>query len=63
MNEKVSILPNLMIAIAWIYNQDFDVYAISSPITKEQLDANIAAMDIELSENEGKWLNLERSEV
>lgn len=51
------------IAIAWIYNQKFEVYAISSPVTKEQLDANIAAMDIKLSENEGKWLNLERSDV
>ena len=36
---------------------------IKSPVTKEQLDANIAAMDIELSGNEGKWLNLERSDV
>ena len=51
------------IAIAWIYNQEFEVYAISSPVTKEQLAANIAAMDIELSENEVKWLNLERSDV
>lgn len=47
------------IALSWIYNQKFDVYAISSPITAEQLKANIYAMDINLTEHELKWLNLE----
>jgi len=47
------------VAMAWIYNQSFDVYAISSPVTEEQLKANIAAMDIALSQEEVKWLNLE----
>ncbi len=46
------------VAMAWIFNQDFDVYAISSPVTEEQLKANIAAMDIVLTEQEVKWLNL-----
>ena len=46
-------------ALAWIYNQKFDVYALSSPVTKEQLDANIKAMKIELTDMEVKWLNLE----
>ncbi len=48
------------IAMAWIYNQKFDVYALSSPVTSEQLDANIAAMDIVLTDEETQWLNLER---
>jgi len=47
------------IAMAWIYNQKFDVFALSSPVTYEQLNANISAMDIMLNENELKWLNLE----
>ena len=47
------------VAMAWIYNQKFDVYALSSPVTAQQLKANIEAMDIVLSENEIKWLNLE----
>lgn len=47
------------IAMAWIFNQKFDVYAISSPVTAEQLKANIEAMDIVLSDEETKWLNLE----
>ena len=46
-------------ALAWIYNQKFDVYALSSPVTKQQLDANIKAMEIELTDMEVKWLNLE----
>lgn len=47
------------IAIAWIYNQPFDVFALSSPVTKQQITENIAAIDITLCDNERKWLNLE----
>lgn len=47
------------IAMAWIYNQPFEVFALSSPVTKKQIEENIAAIDIKLSENERKWLNLE----
>ena len=45
--------------MAWIYNQPFDVFAVSSPVTKKQIDENIKAIDITLSEQECKWLNLE----
>ncbi len=47
------------IAMAWIYNQDFEVFALSSPVTKEQAEQNIAAMNTVLTEEEVKWLNLE----
>ena len=47
------------IALAWIYNQSFEVFAISSPVTKEQLISNIEAMEIRLTEQELRWLNLE----
>ena len=47
------------IAMAWIYNQKFDVYALSSPVTEAQLKANIDAMEIKLTDDEVKWLNLE----
>ncbi len=47
------------IAMAWIYSQPFDVFAISSPVTKQQIYENIEAGDISLNENEIKWLNLE----
>lgn len=47
------------IAMAWIYNQPFDVFALSSPVTKKQIEENIAAIDIKLNESEIRWLNLE----
>ena len=47
------------IAMAWIYNQPFEVFALSSPTTKKQIEENIAALEIELSEDETRWLNLE----
>ena len=50
-------------AMAWIYHQSFDVAALSSPVTKEQIMQNIAAIDIELSEEEAAWMNLEREDI
>ncbi len=45
-------------AMAWIYNQKFEVFALSSPVTPEQIRQNIRAMDIALTEEEVAWLNL-----
>ena len=47
------------VAMAWIYNQKFDVFALSSPVTQDQIDQNIAAIEIELTDEEVAWLNLE----
>lgn len=47
------------IALAWIYNQPFEVLALSSPVTKEQTEQNIRAMEIALSADEIKWMGLE----
>lgn len=47
------------VAMAWIYNQDFEVFALSSPANIDQAEQNIAAMNTELTEQEVKWLNLE----
>ncbi len=49
------------IAMAWIFNQPMSVFALSSPVTAEQLNSNIEALDIKLSEDEVKWLDLEIS--
>lgn len=46
-------------AIAWIYNQPFEVFALSSPVTEEQIMQNIQAIDIQLTKEEVAWLNLE----
>ena len=48
------------IAMAWIFNQkDLDVYALTSPVTREMMRTNIAASEIKLTEDECKWLDLE----
>ncbi|MBP3359769.1 MAG: aldo/keto reductase [Clostridia bacterium] len=47
------------IALAWVLNQKMPVFALSSPINAEQLNANSAACDIILTEEEIKYLNLE----
>ena len=47
------------IALAWIFNQPFEVLALSSPVTKEQTEQNIKAMEITLTDDEIGWMNLE----
>ncbi len=47
------------IAMAWIYSQDFNVFAISSPRDKKQAEDNIKAMYVNLTNEETAWLNLE----
>lgn len=49
------------IAMAWIYNQDFDVYAVTSPVKPEFLASNIEAMELTLSPDEVAWLALEKN--
>ncbi len=44
------------IALAWLYRQPMKVFALSSPVTAEQLKQNIAAMNITLSDEECRWL-------
>ena len=48
------------IAMAWIFNQkDLDVYALTSPVTREMMRTNVDASEIRLTEDECKWLDLE----
>ncbi len=47
------------IALAWLYNHPLNVFALSSPVTAEQLEQNIKAMEIKLTQDECKWLDLE----
>ena len=46
------------IAMAWIFNQPMDVFAICAPINNEQLESNIAAMELKLTSEELAWLDL-----
>ena len=49
-----------VLGMAWIFNQkDLDVYALTSPVTREMMRTNVAASEIRLTEDECKWLDLE----
>lgn len=47
------------LAMAWLYNQPQNVYAIVSTSSAERMKSNIEAMDIKLTDEESKYLNLE----
>lgn len=51
------------IALAWLYNQPMKVFALSSPVTTEQLEQNIRAMNIKLSADECDWIDLRKEEL
>ncbi len=51
--------PVSQIAMAWLYHQPLEVFALSSPVTAEQLRQNIDAMQIPLTAEECRWLDLE----
>lgn len=46
------------IALAWIFSQNMSLCALSSPVTMEQIEQNIVAMELELTTAELDWLNL-----
>lgn len=47
------------IALGWIYNQRFSVFALSSPQNRKQAEDSIEAMNVKFTDDEVKWLNLE----
>ena len=46
------------IALAWIFSQNMNLCAISSPVTEQQINENIAAMELSLTADEIRWLDL-----
>jgi len=50
------------VALAWVLNQPMDIYALVASRTPEGADANVAAVEVALTEAERAWLNLERDE-
>ena len=50
-------------AMAWIFSQPFPVAALSSPVTKEQIRQNTQALQIELTQEEILWMNLEEGTI
>lgn len=47
------------IALAWLLKQKIEAFPIVSASTGGRMEENVKAMEIELSEDEAKWLNLE----
>jgi 1-deoxyxylulose-5-phosphate synthase len=47
------------VALAWVLHQAFPVFALIGPHTVEELKSSVAALDLELTPDEVRWLNLE----
>ena len=50
------------LALAWVLVQAFPVWAVIGPHTVEELRSSVAALDVELSADEARRLNLEAGE-
>jgi aryl-alcohol dehydrogenase-like predicted oxidoreductase len=48
------------VALAWVLHQPFPVFALIGPRTIEELNSSVAAIDLELTPEEVRWLNLEK---
>ena len=46
------------VALAWVLHQPFPAFAIIGPRTVTQLRDSVAALDIELTDEESRWLDL-----
>ena len=47
------------ITLAWVLHQPLNVFALMGPATVAELDNSLGALDVELSDEEAAWLNLE----
>jgi aryl-alcohol dehydrogenase-like predicted oxidoreductase len=51
------------IALAWVLHQPLDLYALIGPATVEELDDCLGALDVQLTEEELLWLNLQKEPI
>ena len=58
--EKKATVPQ--IAMAWIYSQNLNCFAVVSTTNASRMQENIDALHISLSMEEVAWLNLESEE-
>ena len=58
--EKGVTVPQL--AVAWLFHQGIDEYAVISSSSPERMRDNLAALELELTEAENDYLNLETDE-
>ena len=48
------------ITLAWVLHQPLNLYALIGPATVDELDNSIGALDVQLSNDELAWLNLQK---
>jgi 1-deoxyxylulose-5-phosphate synthase len=48
------------ITLAWVLHQPLNLYALIGPATVDELDNSIGALDVQLSNDEVAWLNLQK---
>jgi predicted dehydrogenase/aryl-alcohol dehydrogenase-like predicted oxidoreductase len=58
---KKNVLP-INIALAYVLSQPFPTFPLIGPRTLYELHTSLPALDVELSEDEMKWLNLENEQ-
>ncbi len=46
------------VALAWVLEQPFPTWALVGPRTVEQMRASVAALDVRLTPDEARWLDL-----
>ncbi|HOK80200.1 MAG TPA: aldo/keto reductase [bacterium] len=59
LSEKLNV-PMTAIALAYVLNQKFPVFAIIGPRTINETRTSLKALEIELTDEQVKWLNLEK---
>jgi 1-deoxyxylulose-5-phosphate synthase len=51
------------VVLAWALHQPMNLYALIGPATVSELDDCLGALEVSLSEEEVRWLNLESERV
>jgi aryl-alcohol dehydrogenase-like predicted oxidoreductase len=51
------------ITLAWVLAQPLNLYALIGPATTSELDNSLGALDVQLSEEELTWLNLQKEPI
>ncbi|MDQ3822461.1 MAG: aldo/keto reductase [Actinomycetota bacterium] len=51
------------VALAWVLHQPFPTYAIIGPRSVPELHESVAGLDVELTVDEVRWLNLDEEDV
>jgi aryl-alcohol dehydrogenase-like predicted oxidoreductase len=48
------------ITLAWVLHQPLNLYALIGPATVAEMDNSLGALDVQLSDDELTWLNLQK---